>query len=75
MTKPVFCFVAGKTAPPGRRMGHAGAIVEGGAGTHASKVEALAKAGATVVDNLSEIGAAVAKKLGAPKPKAKTARK
>ncbi len=60
MTKPVFCFVAGKTAPPGRRMGHAGAIVEGGAGTHASKVEALKKAGATVVDNLSEIGAAVA---------------
>lgn len=76
MTKPVFCFVAGKTAPPGRRMGHAGAIVEGGAGTHASKVEALEKAGATVVDNLSEIGAAVAKKLGGQaKPKAKTARK
>ncbi|MHB0997036.1 MAG: succinate--CoA ligase subunit alpha [Elusimicrobiales bacterium] len=76
MTKPVFCFVAGKTAPPGRRMGHAGAIVEGGAGTHASKVEALKKAGATVVDNLSEIGAAVAKKLKGPaKPKAKTARK
>jgi succinyl-CoA synthetase alpha subunit len=63
MTKPVFCFVAGKTAPPGRRMGHAGAIVEGGAGTHASKVEALKKAGATVVDNLSEMGAAVAARL------------
>jgi len=76
MTKPVFCFVAGKTAPPGRRMGHAGAIVEGGAGTHASKVEALRKAGATVVDNLSEIGAAVAARLGcAAKPKAKPARK
>ncbi|HAN03675.1 MAG TPA: succinate--CoA ligase subunit alpha [Elusimicrobia bacterium] len=74
MTKPVFCFVAGKTAPPGRRMGHAGAIVEGGAGTHASKVEALAAAGATVVDNLSEIGAAVAGAL-APKAKAKSARK
>jgi len=74
MTKPVFCFVAGKTAPPGRRMGHAGAIVEGGAGTHASKVEALAAAGATVVDNLSEIGAAVAGAL-APKAKAKAARK
>ncbi len=74
MTKPVFCFVAGKTAPPGRRMGHAGAIVEGNSGTHASKVEALKKAGATVVDNLSEIGAAVAAKLKAPK-KAKAARK
>lgn len=74
MTKPVFCFVAGKTAPPGRRMGHAGAIVEGGAGTHASKTEALKKAGATVVDNLSAIGAAVAAKLRA-KPRAKTARK
>ncbi|MGD9641896.1 MAG: succinate--CoA ligase subunit alpha [Elusimicrobiales bacterium] len=74
MTKPVFCFVAGKTAPPGRRMGHAGAIVEGGAGTHASKVEALAAAGATVVDNLSEIGAAVAAAL-APKAKAKAPRK
>ncbi|PKM98553.1 MAG: succinate--CoA ligase subunit alpha [Elusimicrobia bacterium HGW-Elusimicrobia-3] len=74
MTKPVFCFVAGKTAPPGRRMGHAGAIVEGGAGTHASKVEALRAAGATVVDNLSEIGAAVATAL-APKAKAKASRK
>ncbi len=70
MTKPVFGFVAGKTAPPGRRMGHAGAIVEGGSGTHASKVEALKKAGVTVVDNLSEIGGAVAAKL---KPKAKAA--
>ncbi|HCC47362.1 MAG TPA: succinate--CoA ligase subunit alpha [Elusimicrobia bacterium] len=76
MTKPVFCFVAGKTAPPGRRMGHAGAIVEGGAGTHASKVEALKKAGAAVVDNLSEIGAAVAKGLKRKtKAKTKAARK
>jgi len=74
MTKPVFCFVAGKTAPPGRRMGHAGAIVEGNAGTHASKVEALKKAGAAVVDNLSEIGAAVAAGLKR-KSKTKTARK
>ena len=55
-------------------MGHAGAIVEGNAGTHASKVEALKKAGATVVDNLSEIGAAVAAGMKG-KPKAKAARK
>ena len=74
MTKPVFCFLAGKTAPPGRRMGHAGAIVEGNSGTHASKVEALKKAGATVVDNLSEIGLAVAAVMK-PKTKAKAARK
>jgi len=65
MSKPVFAFVAGKTAPPGRRMGHAGAIVEGNAGTHASKVTALEKAGATVVENLSHIGETVATKLKA----------
>jgi succinyl-CoA synthetase alpha subunit len=63
MTKPVFGFIAGKTAPPGRRMGHAGAIVEGGAGTHAAKVAAMREAGITVVENLSDIGATVAKAL------------
>ncbi|MBI3297743.1 MAG: succinate--CoA ligase subunit alpha [Elusimicrobia bacterium] len=61
MTKPVFAFIAGKTAPPGRRMGHAGAIVEGGSGGHGDKVAALERVGITVVQNLSEIGATVAK--------------
>lgn len=62
--KPVFSFIAGKMAPPGRRMGHAGAIIEGGSGTHAAKVEALESAGISVIENLSEIGQTVAHKLG-----------
>jgi succinyl-CoA synthetase alpha subunit len=61
MSKPVFGFIAGKSAPEGRRMGHAGAIVEGGAGTHESKIKAMREAGITIVENLSEIGEAVAK--------------
>lgn len=61
--KPVFSFIAGKTAPKGRRMGHAGAIVEGSSGTHEAKVKALNEAGITVVENLSEIGAKVAAAL------------
>ena len=61
MTKPVFGFIAGKAAPEGRTMGHAGAIVEGGSGTHASKIAALRAAGVTVVENLSEIGETVAR--------------
>jgi len=61
MSKPVFGFIAGKAAPEGRRMGHAGAIIEGGSGTHASKIKALREAGITVVENLSEIGETVVK--------------
>ncbi len=63
MSKPVFGFIAGRTAPPGRRMGHAGAIVEGGSGTHAGKIAALRECGVTVIDNLSEIGVTVARAL------------
>jgi succinyl-CoA synthetase alpha subunit len=64
MTKPVVGFVAGQTAPKGKRMGHAGAIISGGKGTAAEKIEAFRAAGIAVSEAPSDLGITLVKKLG-----------
>jgi succinyl-CoA synthetase alpha subunit len=64
--KPVIGFISGRTAPAGKRMGHAGAIISGNTGTAASKLQALNRAGAQVCDTIEEVVAAAGAAVGQP---------
>jgi succinyl-CoA synthetase alpha subunit len=64
MTKPVVAFIAGQSAPPGKRMGHAGAIISSGSGTAAEKIKAFAEAGVPVAKEPGEIPELMKEKLG-----------